>query len=82
MITRTYNNSLINLISVDTQTGFLCEASPEEFAKAAATIIKDKNLGEKMGDMGRKHVDQRFSFNAFTEKLNQIVMALCEKKKK
>lgn len=67
---------------MDNQTGFLCEPTPEDFAKAAIKIIKDKTLGEKMGDMGRKHVDQRFSFNAFTEKLNQIVTSLCEKKRK
>lgn len=35
-----------------------------------------------MGDMGRKRIDQRFSFDAFAEKLNQIVVKLCDKKNK
>lgn len=66
---------------MDSQTGFLCEADANDFAKAAAKIIKDKSLSEKMGDMGRKHVEKLFSFNAFTEKLNQIVLTMCEKRK-
>lgn len=65
---------------VHEQTGFLCESEPEDFASSAARIIKDFKLGEKMGEMGRKRVEQRFSFEAFTEKLDQIVKSLCEKK--
>lgn len=63
---------------VHEQTGFLCDSSPEDFANAATLIIKDQKLGEKMGEMGRTRVRQRFSFEAFTEKLNQIVVNLYE----
>jgi alpha-1,3/alpha-1,6-mannosyltransferase len=66
---------------VHEQTGFLCESEPEEFASAATRIIKDQKLAEKMGEMGRKRVEQRFSFEAFTEKLEKIVVSLVEKKK-
>lgn len=65
---------------VHEQTGFLCESTPEDFANAAAIIIKDSKLGERMGEMGRKRVEQRFSFEAFTEKLDTIVKNLVEKK--
>ena len=65
---------------VHDQTGFLCESEPEDFANAAARIVKDFKLGEKMGEMGRKRVEQRFSFEAFTEKLDKIVLSLVEKK--
>lgn len=65
---------------VHEQTGFLCNAEPEEFANAATIIIKDKKLGEKMGDLGRKRVMQRFSFEAFTDKLEKIVEKLIGKK--
>lgn len=65
---------------VDEQTGFLCESDPEDFANAAARIVKDSKLAEKMGEMGRKRVAQRFSFEAFTEKLDQIVQSLVDKK--
>lgn len=67
---------------VDEQTGFLCEPEPEDFASAAVRIIKDTKLGEKMGVMGRKRVEQRFSFEAFTEKLDQIVRNLADRKEK
>lgn len=65
---------------VHEQTGFLCEADPQDFATAAARVIKDSKLGEKMGEMGRKRVEQRFSFEAFSEKLDQIVQCLIVKK--
>lgn len=68
-------------IAVHEQTGYLSESSPAEFAKYAARIIRNKE-GEKMGDMGRKRIDQRFSFNAFSEKLNEFVLKLIEKKRK
>lgn len=58
---------------VHEQTGFLCEPEPEDFANAALRIIKDQKLAEKMGEMGRKRVQQQFSFEAFTEKLNRII---------
>lgn len=61
---------------VHEQTGFLCESTPEDFANAATLIIKDMKLAEKMGEMGRTRVQQRFSFEAFTDKLNQIVRSL------
>ncbi|CAG9804251.1 unnamed protein product [Chironomus riparius] len=61
---------------VHEQTGFLCESTPEDFANAATLIFKDMKLAEKMGVMGRTRVKQRFSFEAFTEKLNQIVRNL------
>lgn len=67
---------------VHEQTGFLCESDPEEFADAAARILRDSKLGEKMGAMGRKRVEQRFSFEAFTEKLDKIVLSLADKKRK
>jgi alpha-1,3/alpha-1,6-mannosyltransferase len=67
---------------VHEQTGFLCESEPEDFANAAVRIIKDAKLGEKMGEMGRKRVEQRFSFEAFTEKLDKIVVSLADKKTK
>lgn len=63
---------------VHEQTGFLCDATPEDFANAATLIIKDQKLSEKMGEMGRTRVKQRFSFEAFTEKLNQIVTNLID----
>lgn len=65
---------------VHEQTGFLCESEAADFASAASRLIMDPKLGERMGAMGRKRVEQRFSFEAFTEKLENIVQGLVEKK--
>lgn len=67
---------------VNDQTGFLCEPEPTDFVEAALKIIRDPKLGERMGDMGRKRVQQRFSFEAFTDKLDNIIKDLVKQKKK
>ncbi|CAO1409429.1 unnamed protein product [Diamesa serratosioi] len=67
---------------VNDQTGFLCEPEPADFVEAALKIIRDPKLGERMGDMGRKRVQQRFSFEAFTDKLDNIIKDLVKPKKR
>ena len=59
---------------VHESTGFLCEPTKEYFSRSMARfVIGDKNLSENMGEKGRKRVQQHFSFEAFTEKLNTII---------
>lgn len=65
---------------VNEQTGFLCDPDEKEFGDAVTKLIRDPQLAQRMGSMGRKRVQQRFSFEAFTEKLDNIVRKLVEKK--
>lgn len=59
---------------INDTTGFLCEQDDEAFAKAMARFaVGDRKLSESMGEKGRKRVQQNFSFEAFTEKLDFIV---------
>uniref|UniRef100_A0A182SWH4 Alpha-1,3/1,6-mannosyltransferase ALG2 n=1 Tax=Anopheles maculatus TaxID=74869 RepID=A0A182SWH4_9DIPT len=58
------------------QTGFLCDPLPISFATAMAKLVKDDKYCERMGAMGRKRVQQRFSFEAFSTKLDNIVSDL------
>ncbi|XP_017473301.1 PREDICTED: alpha-1,3/1,6-mannosyltransferase ALG2 [Rhagoletis zephyria] len=58
---------------VNNSTGFLCEQQPSKFADAMLQLYKDDALRERMGVMGHKRVQQKFSFEAFTDKLNNIV---------
>ncbi|XP_058452764.1 alpha-1,3/1,6-mannosyltransferase ALG2 [Malaya genurostris] len=58
------------------QTGFLCEPTPVSFGAAMAKLVKDDRSCERMGEMGRKRVQQRFSFEAFSTKLDNIVTDL------
>ncbi|XP_001655818.2 alpha-1,3/1,6-mannosyltransferase ALG2 [Aedes aegypti] len=58
------------------QTGFLCEPEPDSFAAAMAKCVKDDRNCERMGEMGRKRVQQRFAFEAFSTKLDNIVKDL------
>ncbi|XP_067648407.1 alpha-1,3/1,6-mannosyltransferase ALG2 [Eurosta solidaginis] len=58
---------------VNSSTGFLCEKQPQKFAAAMLQLYRDNALRERMGVMGRKRVQQKFSFEAFTDKLCNIV---------
>lgn len=62
---------------VHDSTGFLCEPTKELFSRSMARfVIGDRNVSENMGEKGRKRVQQHFSFEAFTDKLNEIIRAL------
>lgn len=62
---------------VNESTGFLCEPMKFDFGKSMARfVIYDQSLSENMGEKGRKRVQQQFSFEAFTEKLNRILEEL------
>lgn len=64
---------------VHESTGFLCESTKEEFGQSMARfVIGDQNLSGNMGEKGRKRVQQHFSFEAFTEKLNTIIEELLD----
>lgn len=66
---------------VNESTGFLCEPNAEEFAISVLKILRDTARSDSMGAMGRKRVEQHFSYEAFTEKLDSIVRNLIEKKR-
>lgn len=61
---------------INNKTGFLCDPSPLAFAERMAHLIKNPHLVAEMGAAGRSHVQQNFSFEAFTKKLDKVVMAL------
>lgn len=58
---------------VDCVTGFLCELTSEEFALAMLLLVQNPELGEWMGQAGRKRFETKFSFDAFTELLDGIL---------
>lgn len=59
---------------INDTTGFLCEPTEKEFARAMMKfVLNDQSFGENMGERGRKRVQQHFSFDAFAEKLDFIV---------
>lgn len=67
---------------INESTGFLCEKDEEAFAKAMVGFVKDRTLGQRMGQMGRKRVQQKFSFEAFTDQLDSIISELLKEKEK
>ncbi|TMW49269.1 hypothetical protein DOY81_005647 [Sarcophaga bullata] len=66
---------------VNNLTGYLCDPVVDTFAKAMANIFKDDGLRERMGAMGHKRVQQKFSFEAFSEKLDSIVKDVIDDRK-
>ncbi|XP_074640599.1 alpha-1,3/1,6-mannosyltransferase ALG2-like [Tubulanus polymorphus] len=63
---------------VDELTGYLCESKPDSFADAMLKIIINQSIAKDMGDAARKHVLDKFSFEAFTEHINAIISELGE----
>lgn len=61
---------------VDSETGFLCEPTQQEFAKGMERIVKEKGLSKKLGETAKKHVVEKFSFESFTEHLESVVNKL------
>ncbi|XP_070583889.1 alpha-1,3/1,6-mannosyltransferase ALG2 [Erythrolamprus reginae] len=61
---------------VHNQTGFLCNPVPPQFSEAMEKFIKDPNLKRTMGIAGRMRVLEKFSSEAFTEKLYQYILKL------
>lgn len=61
-------------------TGFLCDNKDDSVATAMAKFVKDQTLSGRMGEMGRKRVQQKFSFDAFTDQLDTILMELIANK--
>ncbi|KAG7309234.1 hypothetical protein JYU34_005162 [Plutella xylostella] len=58
---------------VNEVTGFLCDPSSEAFANAMKKLVLSKELGERLGEAGRKRFETKFSFDAFTEQLDGIL---------
>lgn len=60
------------------KTGFLCDPTADAFARQMLHFIQNAGASRDMGEAGREHVIENFSFEAFTEKLNAIITKLCE----
>ena len=60
----------------DYVTGFLCDPRPEKFGEAMLKFIEKSELKGRMGNAGKKRVQDLFSFEAFTDKLHSTVMEL------
>ena len=58
------------------ETGFLCEPSPEAFARALARIVTDPPLVERLGREARKRAADDFSLPAFGRQLEAIAMTV------
>lgn len=66
---------------IDCQTGFLCdEPLIETFAQRMKEFIDNKDLSKQMGEQGRKHVNEKFSFKPFAKKLNTHIDEILERR--
>lgn len=58
------------------ETGFLCQPEPRAFADAMKKFVEDGELAKTMGRRGKQRVEEMFSFEQFTDKLDSIVTHL------
>lgn len=64
---------------LDGETGFLCKPNPNAFSEKMERLFRNGEEARSMGEAGRSHVMKNFSFAAFTDKLNNIVLELNQK---
>jgi alpha-1,3/alpha-1,6-mannosyltransferase len=65
---------------INGKTGFLCdEPLIETFANRMKEFVDNKNLSKQMGEEGKQHVNENFSFKPFAKKLNEHINELLEK---
>ncbi|CAH1996480.1 unnamed protein product [Acanthoscelides obtectus] len=61
-------------------TGYLCEPLGENMAEYMAKFFKEDT--RKMGQQGRKRLDETFSYDIFKKTLNEVIETLSEENKK
>ncbi|XP_013385488.1 alpha-1,3/1,6-mannosyltransferase ALG2-like [Lingula anatina] len=60
----------------DKVTGFLCDPTPQSFSESMLYFVKNPNAKEEMGRAGKLRVIEKFSFQAFSRQLNNLIMEL------
>jgi glycosyltransferase involved in cell wall biosynthesis len=59
---------------VDGKTGFLVDkGNPEQLIDKFSLLLKDETLAKKMGDSGRKFVEEAFNWELITKKFIKIL---------
>lgn len=61
---------------VNESTGFLVEKDVDEFAGAMLKLFNDRGLCQTMAEKGKKRVVQKFSFEAFSDRLHEVVESM------
>ena len=65
----------------DGETGILIPPRDSgALAKAIITILKDERLARRMGEAGKRRIDERFTAQTMVEKISQVYEELIEKK--
>ncbi len=65
---------------VDGKTGYLCpKPLIENFGKRMKEFVENKNLSSQMGEEGKRHVNENFSFKPFARKLDEHIRDLSVK---
>jgi glycosyltransferase involved in cell wall biosynthesis len=60
------------------RAGLLAEPTPEDVARKLLTLLRDPALMRKMGEWGRLHVLERYSWNTITARTEAIYESLLE----
>ncbi|XP_067941099.1 alpha-1,3/1,6-mannosyltransferase ALG2-like [Watersipora subatra] len=57
-------------------TGYLCEQTNTAFAKAMLKFVADPNIRQRMGETGKSRMIELFSFETYSNQLNNIIMSM------
>eukprot|EP00455_Lapot_gusevi_P037266 TRINITY_DN4161_c0_g1_i8.p1 TRINITY_DN4161_c0_g1~~TRINITY_DN4161_c0_g1_i8.p1 ORF type:complete len:120 (+),score=14.75 TRINITY_DN4161_c0_g1_i8:99-458(+) len=66
----------LETVGSDESRGFLCAPNADQFAAAMKKLVVRPELVVRLGESGRAHVLANFSYDAFTNHLNECVYDL------
>jgi glycosyltransferase involved in cell wall biosynthesis len=66
---------------IDGKTGFLVDFDPKEIAEKIMLFVKKPNLSEQMGKSGRKWVEENWTWDLQTKKLEELFYTFLHKEK-
>jgi glycosyltransferase involved in cell wall biosynthesis len=61
---------------IDSRVALLVDPNVEAFSKAMLRLIEDTNLRAELGMAGKKLIEEKFTYKAFREKLNDLFDSL------
>ena len=65
----------------DGETGILVPpGDADTLAKAVITLLKDRELAQRMGEAGKRRIDERFTAKRMVEKISEVYKKLIEEK--
>ncbi len=66
---------------VDKQNGYFAEFDPQDIADKIMLFIDDPTLSDKMGEQGRKWIEEKWTWDEQVKKLEKLLITFVKERK-